>query len=92
MKKHQFEFDQFLFDQAKDAVGDIRTKLIDEAWFGRPASSPRNHDHPSLGWEVPEGREADDHRKDPFADRWSAQDQQRAKAEPERAQELDFDR
>ena len=90
MDRHHFEFDQFLFDQAKDAVGDIRSKLIDEAWFGRPAHSPGRLDHPTLGWDLPEGHEAQGRSPDPFEGRWSAHD--REHASPEQTPELDFDR
>lgn len=34
-----------------DAVADIRTKLLDEAWFGRRTTSPGEAS--SLGWEQP---------------------------------------
>lgn len=91
MNRHHYDIEHFLYDQAKDAVTDIRTKLIDEAWFGRPAHSPSRSDHPSLGWDRTEGQQADGD-KNPFESRWSEQDQARSKGDPEHAQELDFGR
>jgi hypothetical protein len=93
MDRHRFEFDQFLFDQAKDAVGDVRSKLIDEAWFGRPAYSPSRLDHPGLGWDLPESQGAEMRsQQGPFESRWSGRDSDRVRDSPEHAPELDFDR
>lgn len=35
-------------DEARYAIADARSKLIDEAWFGR--RSPEPHRQPDLGW------------------------------------------
>ena len=40
----------FLFGMARDAIADIRGKLIDEGWFGRRSVEPSGKD---LGWSKP---------------------------------------
>lgn len=44
-----FRLADFLFDLGRDAVADVRAKLIDEGWFGRrtPDANRAAHD---LGW------------------------------------------
>lgn len=38
--------------EARTAIADTRSKLIDEAWFGRKSPEPhRQHD---LGWTLPD--------------------------------------
>lgn len=38
--------------EARTAIADARSKLIDEAWFGRKTPEPhRGHD---LGWSLPD--------------------------------------
>jgi hypothetical protein len=73
------------------AISDIRTALIDEAWFDRASSSVTHHNEPSLGWKLPEDAKSKS-SADSFDQRWSADDQKRQRADPEHPRELDFDR
>lgn len=50
-------------DEARTAIADARSKLIDEAWFGRKTPEPhRGHD---LGWMRPSDEKA--HEPEPRA-------------------------
>lgn len=40
----------FLFGAARDAIADMRGKLIDEGWFGQRSVEPGGMD---LGWDKP---------------------------------------
>lgn len=39
----RFNLGEFLFGQAREAIADVRGKLIDEGWFGR-SPDPSGHD------------------------------------------------
>lgn len=47
----------FLFGELSHAVQDIRSKLIDEGWFGRRAAPPSQFDANPLGWDRAPERE-----------------------------------
>ncbi len=60
-------FAEFLFGQAAEAVADIRSKLIDEGWFGRRSPAAPS----GLGWEKPE---ADAPALSSFEEQWAARE------------------
>lgn len=72
-------------------IADVRSALIDEAWFDRTTSSVTNVSQ-SLGWELPEDRRGDPGADDPFGRRWSASDHAHQHGERDHPHELDFDR
>jgi len=84
------ELGEFGRSEFANGIADIRHALIDEAWFGRAKTSHGRSDSHSLGWDIPEGREAEGRSQDPFKDRWSDHDRERVS--PEHVSELDFDR
>lgn len=57
----------FLFGQAAEAIADIRSKLIDEGWFGRRSPATPT----SLGWEKPGGTDAP---VSSFEEQWAARE------------------
>ena len=75
-----------------NGIADIRSALIDEAWFGQSRSSVTQVDRPSLGWELRDDDRAAHRGEDPFGSRWSAEDEKRQRADHDHPQELDFDR
>lgn len=61
----------FLFGEMRSAVQDVRSKLIDEGWFGRRAAPPSQLDAPSLGWHrEPTGTSAGPPRQS-FEEAWA---------------------
>lgn len=94
----RFDLGEFLFGQARDAIEDIRGKLIDEAWFGRRTSASGQSPAKSLGWELEPG-EISPAQGDRFAPRpsfeaqWAPADRTEAGRDaPDRDHELDLDR
>lgn len=68
-----------------DAVADVRSKLIDEGWFGRrgPSASSPSAD---LGWELdaPKPRTMDDLRAlQSFEDAWATREPPIDKLDPD---------
>lgn len=67
-----------------EAIGDIRSKIIDEAWFGRRGSTPAASG--SLGWEMdaPKPRTMDDLRAlQSFEEAWATRDRPVDKLDPD---------
>lgn len=78
--------------EAGHAISDIRSALIDEAWFDRTSASVTHIQGSPLGWEQSDDRRSEQRAEDPFGHRWSASDHARQPAEREHPHELDFDR
>lgn len=78
------------------AVDDIRAKLIDEAWFGRRAASPRQFEPQDLGWDGPDtrrsGQEPSFMPRPSFEDMWATREREPAGLEPDRDQDPELER
>ncbi|TAL32258.1 MAG: hypothetical protein EPN98_13995 [Phenylobacterium sp.] len=72
--KRRFDLGEFLFGQGREAIEDVRAKLIDEAWFGRRSAAPRSPDV-ALGWVTEHDAEARAHAPDAprttFDEQWA---------------------
>lgn len=73
---------EFARSEFADAVTDIRSALLDEAWFDRTSSSMTRIEHPAHGW----------HRTDEQHAERDAEDPLRRTRNHDHPQELDFDR
>ena len=78
--------------EAGHAISDIRSALIDEAWFDRTSASVTHIQGSPLGWELPDDQRRDPTTDDPFRHRWSASDHAPQPAEREQSHELSHDR
>jgi hypothetical protein len=86
------ELGEFGRSEFANGVSDIRSALIDEAWFGRSTASPGHTDHPSLGWDLPEDAKAERSADQVFREAWSTDRSDLQRPDRDQAQELDFDR
>ena len=72
-----------------NGIAEIRSALVDEAWFDR---QPSYRDHHALDHGPSTHGRDNQNVEDPFAHRWSASDQAHQRAEHDHPQELNFDR
>ena len=82
-----------LLNSAGDAIGDIRTKLIDEGWFGRSTASPETTGANSLGWDVEPSKprtSGEMQARLSFEEAWATRDRPIDKLDPD--YDLDIDR
>ena len=77
---------------ARDAIADMRGKLIDEGWFGRSAAEPGGVD---LGWNKPTVHDRPGSigpGRSSFEEQWAVRPPAERGHEPREPQGLDLDR
>ena len=77
--ERRFSLGDFLFGQAREAIADIRGKLIDEGWFGR-STEPPGHD---IWGNRTDGTPADLGQQPSFEEAWKPRSPSEAREGPE---------
>lgn len=81
---------EFLFNELRSAIRDVRLKLLDEGWFGRRSASNTQAD--GFSFDVnpqPDPSEAFYGRRPSFEERWATREPSQEKTAQDRGHDID---